>query len=239
MLKIVNLKARYGDCFLVQSCDKSVNFLIDCGFKQTYKQEVRKLTNSVDFIILTHVDEDHIYGAIPLIEDYPDKFGLNRLYINTPNSCSVPKQAGSISISQSITLETLLKQKKIPYEPLVQGTTLKIDDKTNLTIISPTKNDIKYFNDKYQKTLDKQLSDISVSINTPFETFEVLSKKKDSFKSKTKDFVNTSSIAFILNYKLYKVLFLGDAHPEVISEYLLSKGSIFQLTNESEMSIKS
>ena len=129
MLKIVNIKARYGDCFLIQSCDKYVNFLIDCGFKQTYKQEIRKLTNSVDFIILTHVDEDHIYGAIPLIEDYPDKFSFNRLYINTPSSCSVAKRAGNISISQSITLESLLKQKKIPYGSLVQGTNLNIDDK--------------------------------------------------------------------------------------------------------------
>jgi len=224
MLKILNIKARYGDCFLVRSCDKSVNFLIDCGFKQTYKQEIRKLTDNVDFIILTHVDEDHIYGAIPLIEDYPDKFSFNRLYINTPSSCSVAKRAGNISISQSITLESLLKQKKIPYGSLVQGTNLNIDDKVNLTIISPTKKDIDYFNDQYQEIIDKQLSETPISINAPFETFEVLSKKKDSFKSKSKDFVNTSSIAFILKYKSYKVLFLGDAHPEVVSDYLFSKG---------------
>ena len=50
--------------------------LIDAGFKSTYKNyikpaldELRSTNQKLNFLIITHVDADHISGALALLED--------------------------------------------------------------------------------------------------------------------------------------------------------------------------
>lgn len=77
-LEIVMTQAKYGDCILVRcgDNDKKLNILIDSG--QTRKQlenvlqDIRKRSESLDFLVLTHDDDDHVKGLCDLIE-YIDK----------------------------------------------------------------------------------------------------------------------------------------------------------------------
>lgn len=224
-MKITILPARYGDSILFELENNDKKFLVDCGFKQTYSRELKKLTSEVDFIILTHVDEDHINGVFPLLEDYPKKFSLEKVYINTPESYAAPAtNSGEISIRQAITIEQLLLDKSIPYHSLLQGDRVIIQDDIWLEIISPTSEDMNYFNSMYRTVKADWIAEIEISINEKIENMETLSQKKDSFKTKKADFVNAASIAFILKFKNKKLLFLGDAHPETITEYLKKEG---------------
>lgn len=225
MLSIHCLPAIYGDSFFVKSHDANICFLVDCGYKKTYFNEIKKLTNEVDFLILTHVDEDHIFGAFPLIADYPEKFNLNKVYLNTPDSIEIKRSLGNISVGQSIELEKVLNCKGISYDSLLQGDELSLSENCKLSIISPSKGEVEVFNEKYK--IYKERKDIEIPISlVDFEehTLEELSTKKDSYKTKLSDFVNAASIAFILEYNEKKVLFLGDAHPLVITDYLCSMG---------------
>ena len=69
------LPAKAGDCFVVEF-DNGECILIDCGYKSTYETELKpllvKLKNKgccVKLMIITHIDKDHIEGAIAFLSE--------------------------------------------------------------------------------------------------------------------------------------------------------------------------
>ena len=223
MLKITNVQANSGDCFFIEETENKISLLVDCGFKLTYQHKIKKLTSFVDYIILTHSDEDHINGSIPLIRDTPEKFVVRKVYVNVPSSHEVKDESGDISIHQAKTLEHLLKQKNIPYQNLISGENLSITNNIDLEIISPSKDSLNYFIDKY-KEVEKPSESDPISKSETTLTLELLAQNSDSYKSQKSDFANAASIAFILKYKDKKILFLGDSHPEIVTDYLEKLG---------------
>ncbi|CAN5366031.1 hypothetical protein BH09BAC6_BH09BAC6_12440 [soil metagenome] len=72
-IEIVSFPARNGDSFLIKHPD--CNLLIDAGYEDTfidfiedYLKELHKAGQKLSRFIITHIDEDHIHGAIPLLE---------------------------------------------------------------------------------------------------------------------------------------------------------------------------
>lgn len=226
-LVITSFEAKYGDAFLIEDTYSGIQFLVDCGFKLTYNNHIRKKIKSANFIILTHSDEDHINGAFPLINDIPKRFSLNKVFVNSPESIPIPRIRGAISIKQAKDLITLLQEKKVPFEGLIQGQYIEISKDLSLQIISPTQTELDCYYEKYNNLTGNELlssKGIDISLNLDTKTIVELTKLPDSFPKKIDDAANASSIAFILNFKNKKVLFLADSHPEVISDYLLKQG---------------
>jgi len=66
-----------GDCFLVTLGEENrKHILIDCGYSDTYHnylkadlEELKKRGEKINLFIITHIDEDHILGAIAFIKD--------------------------------------------------------------------------------------------------------------------------------------------------------------------------
>ncbi|MGG0747254.1 MBL fold metallo-hydrolase [Priestia megaterium] len=77
MIKVRMYPARNGDCFLISFGDKKKkHILIDCGYVNTYekflKKDLIKLADNnekINLMIVTHIDADHISGAIKFIAD--------------------------------------------------------------------------------------------------------------------------------------------------------------------------
>ena len=72
------LPAKSGDCFVLEFDNKQC-ILIDCGYSNTYKEELKPLLQKLSsdgcriaLMIVTHIDADHISGAIDFIEDNGD-----------------------------------------------------------------------------------------------------------------------------------------------------------------------
>ncbi len=77
-ITIKAFKAKKGDAFLL-SFDNGQNILIDMGMPETYLSEIKddilKIKDKdeiIDLLIITHIDEDHIGGAIEFIKDNQD-----------------------------------------------------------------------------------------------------------------------------------------------------------------------
>lgn len=81
---IINIyPAKSGDCFLITLrgvSEKQKHLLIDCGFGDTVnnylKADLIKISNAgegIEKLILTHIDADHIQGAIKLLKDNNSK----------------------------------------------------------------------------------------------------------------------------------------------------------------------
>jgi len=71
--------AKYGDCFLInfgETETKKKHLLIDCGFVDTFQNflkndliQIGESGATLEKLILTHIDADHIQGAIRLLKD--------------------------------------------------------------------------------------------------------------------------------------------------------------------------
>lgn len=69
------LPAKAGDCFVLEFSNREC-IIIDCGFKSTYKKELRPLLIELQkkgckviLLIITHTDQDHIEGAIAFLQE--------------------------------------------------------------------------------------------------------------------------------------------------------------------------
>lgn len=77
-INIKSYPAKNGDCFLIayRHNQKQKHILIDCGYIDTVSNylkgdliEIGKKSENIERLILTHIDADHIQGAIKLLRD--------------------------------------------------------------------------------------------------------------------------------------------------------------------------
>lgn len=69
------LPAKGGDCFVIELDNKEC-ILVDCGYKSTYENELKPLLIKLKdkgcriiLMLITHIDQDHIEGAIAFLLD--------------------------------------------------------------------------------------------------------------------------------------------------------------------------
>lgn len=72
------LPAKSGDCLVLEFDNKNC-ILIDCGYPVTYEEELKPLLRSlaekgcrISLMVITHIDEDHISGAVSFLEENGD-----------------------------------------------------------------------------------------------------------------------------------------------------------------------
>ncbi len=82
MLSIDMLPARYGDCLWIEYGNPGHprRILVDCGLRTGYHAVAERLRGRPDIafelFVMTHIDADHIAGAIPLLQEFgPERFG--------------------------------------------------------------------------------------------------------------------------------------------------------------------
>jgi beta-lactamase superfamily II metal-dependent hydrolase len=139
-IRIEAFKANRGDCILV-SCEgeTTTNILIDLGVKDTYADCVQKRLEklysqgeNLDLLVLTHVDDDHIGGAIPFLEDnssngLSNKITVRDIWLNSYRHLSHNRSSETInprvknSITRQISLSNSTEDSKISAE---DGTTV-------------------------------------------------------------------------------------------------------------------
>lgn len=87
------LPAKSGDCFVVEFDNKEC-ILIDCGYVSTYKKELKPLLLQLRakgcrliLLLITHIDQDHISGAIQFLQengkqDAPQIIAIENIWFN-------------------------------------------------------------------------------------------------------------------------------------------------------------
>lgn len=82
--------ASNGESFLIKCIgEKVTNILIDCGYKSTYEsiekelKSIKSSNESINLLILTHIDNDHISGAREILKMYiDDGIDINEIWYN-------------------------------------------------------------------------------------------------------------------------------------------------------------
>lgn len=257
-MKIKILKAGNGDSLFLSFNDgyTNRNVLIDGGIEQTYYSEatnmggelqseidlIRKRNESIDLLILTHIDNDHICGLLKWFE-LDNKahelvknvwFNSGKLiatYFNEPENEDL--QVGlkifsdhQTGVHEAIEYENYLIDKGIWDKKLIiQGQELE-EFSVKIQILSPNEVQLKKLLKEYkgvtgdpaytagrEKDWGKNIKDFIEEENRPDFNFN----QDNSVK-------NGSSISFILTLNDKRFLFLADSHPKGIVTQLKALG---------------
>ncbi len=248
------LQANYGDAIHLRFKDEENyyrNILIDGGTSDTYEfkdvrgihdgdlKQIIKLIRDrgevIDLLILTHVDDDHIGGILKFFgKETPKEAFIRKVWFNSGRLIFEyfrekeiednllqfnVKSSLNTSIPQGVIFEKYIKENN-----MWDGNLIKALDKINLfglkfTILSPSEDNLKSLLCKWEKevpNLDTTRSnDYHISLKKHIEL--------DTFRE-DKSIHNGSSIAFFIEYDNKRILFLGDAFPQTVTESLKQLG---------------
>lgn len=217
--------------------EEQFSLLIDGGTAGTYRDIKRSLkeVKSLEGVVVTHVDYDHIGGILKLLRDERRSVDLNfPIYVNTPDLILTYRDGEKVGIKHGELLTKELQNLNLTYSALFAG--MNEDNEINinglkLKMVSPTleildKLELHWTAEGIKKEEDKQRSVKEKVTRTKrkFVEFDEVIKSAHKIKSWQEDLVNASSIAFIAEFQNKKVLFLGDSHPEIIVNSLEGMG---------------
>lgn len=106
-IEIMSFPASYGESFflIIGQGDESYSILIDCGFTDTYrkyiKPEILKV-NKIDLIVFTHIDDDHITGAVEFFSDQDmlSKISIGEIWFNDLFKFAIKKKLHCINFEE-------------------------------------------------------------------------------------------------------------------------------------------
>lgn len=228
-------QALHGDCLLLSykgdNAAPSHNILIDAGFASTFHRtlksalvQIREVGENIDLLIVTHVDNDHITGFIPMFLE----FGVNDIksvwFNASPERFEFPSPEGQIGVAEGVQVrDYLLKMDKISFDRIHTPQVHNIHG-AQIRILSPLMTDLDKFRLKWKVFEDKvaqkanqiapRLSDKKVSIQ------ELLERKSTLDNSLS----NRTSISFLFAFNGKTLLLSSDAHPDVIESSLTTLG---------------
>lgn len=102
MIQIKMYPAKNGDCFLISAGDKvKKHILIDCGYVETYEKflkkdlfEIAQRKEKINLMVVTHIDADHISGAIKFIDDNNRQrfIDIDEVWFNAYRHLQIPRK---------------------------------------------------------------------------------------------------------------------------------------------------
>ncbi|MCU4158264.1 MBL fold metallo-hydrolase [Carboxylicivirga sp. A043] len=250
-MKFEFLQANNGDAILIHFNDGSNNrnILIDGGTGSTYSKKLRNKPTpqdlqksieiikrngeSIDLLVLTHVDDDHIGGilkwfgkdksALDLLKNVWFNSGrtIHRFFDaekNYDNSLELNKVLSTdTSIGQGVEFEDYLLSKPGIWEEKVIKAGQKLSKfGIDFQILSPDEDRLKDLLGKWE--IEKPDS-LDTSLKNDYDKSLTHLIQDDAFEEDSSKH-NGSSISFILTYKKKNYLFLADSFPTVVSSSL-------------------
>lgn len=222
-MKIEFLKAGTGDCILINHNSK--NILIDGGNERTYLiskyYEIKAKNERIDFLIVTHHDDDHIKGILDLFKEIETRSEdpiIDNVIFNSPikilNKIDTISESNLLSYKQAHELEKyLFNHPKINWEisldtKNLEGKLSELFNDQNLVfrIFSPSEENLKEYATNKGAYLT---SDYRCDWESPLST---LIKSIDD-KSQDKSSSNITSVVLLLTYRENNYLFTADVTP--------------------------
>ena len=244
---IKSLQANHGDDFIISfTKDKVVrNILIDGRLIFIYKNksslwsalnDLKSNGESVDLLVITHIDDDHIAGVLSMFGDPAfDAAIIKKVWFNSGSNISTMLNTDNdgkrdiplilsgmvlTSVGQGITLENKLKSLNLDDGVVVRaGNELNLYG-AKLTILSPDEAGLRRLNENWQME-ETGITLLAAGHDDFSNPIGELATKKFS---EDDSIPNGSSIAFLFQGNGKKLLMLGDAHPSVVEASLRMLG---------------
>lgn len=205
MLEIYAYNAGKGDCIRLRFGDGH-NVFIDTGvtrFGAKFKQLLNSILSShetLDALILTHVDNDHIGGFLSFLR-CGNKCPFHEVWMNHTVAGSLIQ--ATLSTRENNEIYARLKAQGISVFPMLEGYRKEIGDAV-FSVKNPRNDDVSESSHSKDATL-AQRRDYRFSLTE-------LAEKKIRMHDTSAN--NKSSIVFVFEYEGHRLLFTGDAWAE-------------------------
>lgn len=217
-MEITFLKACNGDCIHIEHNSKHI--FIDGGTnKQEFTKElvslleaIRDKNECIDLLIITHYDEDHIWGIYNVLQDFKCKDGLNNFVKEVWFNATKLGFHGTkfLNTGHGNKFSSFLEENKISWVSEIQkGHCFPIDSQNSLEVLYGG-----YIYDSEHK--GNQLCAEKCDWDSSFEELNPYSDDKALDTSA----INSQSMIIILKSDDKKYLFTGDATPGRLIEAL-------------------
>lgn len=245
------LPATYGDCILIEygQNDHLKRILIDGGTGGTRHavksrfSALKENERNLELMVITHIDRDHIEGALRLLEEETPSFGIRDIWFNGWKHLQEQFEGvEAFGAEQGEYVSAAIIKNKLKWNDGFTGhavvikedgqlPTITLPGGMKLTLLSPSAKSLRDLSPVWLKDLKKEGL---VPGFGEVVTEEVDKDEDEAFGSESPDVdllnqlpfdedhseANASSIAFIAEYDNKRVLFLGDAQPTQIYDSL-------------------
>ncbi len=249
MLRIEMLPARHGDCIFIEygSAKKPYRMLIDAGPAPTYinlRERILTIPENkrhFELFVITHIDADHIEGAVRLLQDKDLKITYGDIWFNGWKHLTRKPILGGV---QGEYLTALIEKEKLPWNEAFGGQSIVVPDEgplpvhelkggMKLTLLSPTWTQLDKLRPKWKKeveaaglvpgkakmALEKLATAKKLRPILGEAVVNVVKLGGSDFKQDTAP-ANGSSIAFLAECDGVRGIFSGDAYPNVLAASL-------------------
>ena len=245
------LPAGHGDCILIEYGDPPRRILVDGGPARCYPAIAARLgrvprsERRVDLLVITHVDADHVEGAVKLLNDADLAVEIGEVWFNgyrhlPPDDVLGPPQGEMVS--------ALLQERGVPWNARFGGapvrrpadrppTRVELPDGMVLTVLAPGDAQLKALRPVWEKECDRA----GLTPGSTREALDLLAGTKrldplDSYLGDTgpdhldvtalaaqpqtgrdDSAANASSIVLLAEYAGRSVLLAGDAVPAALT----------------------
>jgi hypothetical protein len=150
------LPAGHGDALWIEYGDADVchRWLIDCGTQQTAPnllrrvEQIPKSERMLELFVMTHIDSDHIGGALPFLRAAREGLRFGDVWFNGWRHLS-----GRLGARQGEAFSTAIEDLRLPWNAWREGNAIAIDGETlpehvlpggmKLTLLSPAPRELK------------------------------------------------------------------------------------------------
>jgi beta-lactamase superfamily II metal-dependent hydrolase len=236
---LLSFPASNGDCLVVEygKSRRIRRILIDGGTAGTYRglnkylEGLPEEERTFELLVITHIDADHIAGALNLLEDTERPVKFRDIWFNGWNELQYPHElAGARQgerVSDGIVNQRLPWNKAFKSKACVVGgqgpDPVTLSEGMKVRLLSPTVEELHALIPEWERQCKKAGITPGVATRRMLvpESLEVLgpldidaladaSFKEDGSPS------NGTSIAFLMEFGGKRILLAGDAHPSVL-----------------------
>ncbi|MBA3973291.1 MAG: hypothetical protein C0504_03610 [Candidatus Solibacter sp.] len=260
MFTIEMLPAFHGDSLWIEYGSKRSphRVLIDGGLSGTFDSITARApaTCPLELFCVTHIDQDHIEGAVKLLANLPPAITINDVWHNGYKHI---QQSARLGAAQAEKLQAAIENHaRAPWNAAFQGGPAAITSNgplpevtlpggLRLTLLSPGKTQLTRLRKKWDAECAKAgiLPGVTASGEDALQkdkklrprrlgaTLDVEALAMEPFKSDTAP-ANGASIAFLAEYGKHAVLFAADAHSPVLEA---SIGRLLAARNQSRLTL--
>ena len=245
MLQLYTYNAGKGDCIRIRFAETH-NIIIDSGvirFATRFNKicgEILSSGQTLDALILTHVDNDHIGGFLVNLRLNSYRCPFNEVWMNYDGAASTGIATLDVNLStrQNNEVAARLKNRGVPIRSMCAGDRILLHG-AQIDVVWPEKSSLSQHNSVMRRDVPlAHRSDYSLSLTS-------LAQKP--IKEHDTSYNNKNSIVFTFTYDSRRFLFTGDAWAEDIvraeGQYDLTKishhGSVRNISEDFKLRLRS